>query len=60
MPCASGGESCTRATSRGIRRDVKSPGMSDRKTGMKSARPSAMGFLSAGPVKSETEKMRPA
>ena len=34
--------------------------MSERKIGMKSARPSSTGFRSAGPVNSDTEKMRPA
>ena len=34
--------------------------MSERKMGMKSARPSSIGFRRAGPVKNEIEKKRPS
>ena len=60
LPWASGGESCRSAASRGTRPEVKSAGMSERKMGMKSARPSAIARRSGAPVKSDTERKRPA
>ena len=45
---------------RDVEPELNSDGMSERKIGMKSARPSEMGPRSAPPVKSETEKNRPA
>jgi hypothetical protein len=55
----SGGESWTSAASSGTARDVKRSGISDKKIGIKSARPSAMAVRRAGPVKSESDRKRP-
>ena len=54
-----GGESIRPDLSSGMRREVKRLGMSERKIGMKSARPSSSGLRSAAPVKNEMERNRP-
>lgn len=59
-PCLSGGESCRMAASSVTRPLVKRSGMSDRNTGVKSARPSSIAFRSPGPVKSEFDRNRGA
>ena len=55
-PWASGGESWSSAASSGTACDVNRPGMSERKIGTKSARPSAMGRRSGAPVNSDTDR----
>ena len=59
-PWRSGGESCSSAASSVTWPDRKSPGMSDRKIGTKSARPSSIAARSGAPVKSETDRNWPA
>lgn len=54
----SGGESWTIAASSRTRPLVKRPGMSERKIGTKSARPSATGSRRPAPVKSEIDRKR--
>ncbi|MNL52873.1 hypothetical protein D3C87_1760820 [compost metagenome] len=52
-PWASGYDSCTTATSRGTWRDSNSHGMSERKIGTNSARPSSMAWRTFAPAKRE-------
>ena len=56
MPWRSGGETCSTATSSGTLPLRKRPGMSERKIGTKSARPSATAARSGEPVKRDTER----
>ena len=60
LPWRSGGESWRMAMSRGTSLSLKRPGMSERKIGMKSARPSSIALRSGAPVKSEIDVNCPA
>ena len=59
-PWRSGGDSCSNATSSWTCPERKSPGMSERKIGTKSARPSSIASRRGAPVKSETDRNRPS
>ena len=60
VPWRSGGESCTTAASSLTRPVVNKLGMSERKIGTKSARPSFTDSRRPAPVNREIERMRPA